>query len=71
MFKTDSEPLNRLAEIINTNAHLLSETTVKELQSIYSELNNEYMLFENEVELNERLLGENEELRNKIRQESL
>lgn len=71
MFVTDSVPLNRLAEIINTHTHLLSDVSVEELRSIYSELVNEYVLFENEVELNERLLSENEELRNKINQEAL
>lgn len=65
--KLDSEPLNRLAEVINANAHLLDKASVSTLQNVYSELANEYVLFENEVALNEQLMIENEKLRIELR----
>lgn len=67
MFKSDSEPLNRLAEAINANAHLLDEMTVRELQDVFNELESEYVLFENEVAFNEQLLAENEKLKAELR----
>ena len=67
MMSTDSEPLNRLAEIINDNAHLFDKSTVKELQDVYNELESEYVLFENEVTFNEQLLAENEKLKAELR----
>lgn len=66
MFKSDSEPLNKLAEIINANSHLLDTATIKELQGVYTELKSEYVLFENEVSFNEQLLVENEKLKAKV-----
>lgn len=70
-FKTDSDPLNRLQAMIQVNAHLLEEDDVRELNDIYKELVGEYHNYENEVELNEKLLGEIEELKTKTRMEIL
>lgn len=63
IFKTDSEPLNRLQSLIRVNAHLLSEDDVREFNEIYEELVEEYCNFENEVSLNEQLITENEMLK--------
>lgn len=68
-FKTDSEPLNRLRAVIQTNAHLLSEEDVNELNDIYKELESEYNSFENEVTMNEKLMDEMETLKTKTRME--
>lgn len=66
-YKTDSDSLNRLQMMIQLNAHLLEEDDVRELNDIYKELVCEYHNYENEVELNEKLLGELEELKTKTR----
>lgn len=68
MYKTDNESLNRLVTIINVNAHLLDETTVRELQDVYRDLVNDYILFEQEVDFNEQLLEENEQLKSELLQ---
>lgn len=66
-FKTDSEPLNRLQTMIQANAHLLSEDDVREFNSIYNELIEEYQSYENEINMNEQLLSEIDMLKTKNR----
>lgn len=62
----DYEMLNRLAEIINTNAHLFSSDDLRELQAIQNELERDMILFEKEIEYSEKLIHENVKLKMKI-----
>ena len=66
-YKTDNESLNKLVDIVNRIAPVLSNDVVRELQGIYIELLEEYILFEKEVEFNEQLLMENEKLKQELR----
>lgn len=58
--------LNRLVDIINTNAHLFGSEALRELQNIQNELERDMILFEKEIEFNETLIHENVKLRMKI-----
>lgn len=62
----DNNTLNRLANIINTNAHLFNSEDLRELQAIQNELERDMILFEKEIEYNETLIYENVKLKIQI-----
>lgn len=62
----NNNTLNRLADIINTNAYLFNSEDLRELHAIQNELERDMVLFEKEIQFNETLIHDNVKLRMKI-----